>query len=378
MVAFFVSFVSLWLETYTDPAMIWLWLYLTIPSLNEVHKYSGWLGIAVYATVVAAALRLLPKLRITPRQATVLAITTFVVVGALFVAIYPVAQSLTLGPGSDSDDSLNIAVTELLHGRYPYAVHTYLGNAVHEMPGLLVLATPFVLLGNSAYMNLFWLPLFFLILVQEGDIRRALLTLWMILALSPVVMQQVVTGGDAVANALIVAISLWCVVNAQSRVARSAAAILLGLAVSSRANFLLVIPTAFLYQSRKAGWARAIYDFGVATVTFVAITLPFYLYDPAHFTPLEGADRLTRFNAMLPHLGEAIGVAGVLLALWLGWRSDLLFPSCAMVQGFFVITGAVLSRDPAYTAYGVFFLFFAMLYPWKVFDQPQMNTDKHR
>ncbi len=355
--------------------MIWLWLYLTIPSLNEVHKYLGWPGLGAYLAFVAAVLWLAWKLefaagfaaRVSPRQAWWLAVATLLIVAALFLALYPIAQSLQWGPGSDSDDAVNIAVTELLHGRYPYYVYTYLGNAGHDLPGMLLLATPFVLLGNSAYMNLFWLAVFFLILDRAfGDTRRALLTLWMILALCPVVMQQIVTGGDLLANSISVAVSLWLLVNATSGRARIAAAVLLGLTLSWRPNFLLVIPTAFFYMARKFGWPRAIRDLGVAAATFLAVTLPFYFHDPAHFTPLEGADRLTRFNEIIPYFGQAIGVAGLLLALWLGWRSDLLFPSCAVVQGFFVVTGTALSLQLSYSGYGVFFLFLAMLYPWKV------------
>jgi hypothetical protein len=355
--------------------MIWLWLYLTIPSLREVHKYSGWSGVAIYLGIVATVLGLASRFELAARfarhvslrQASWLAMATLLGVTALFVAIYPIAQSLTLGPGSDSDDSVNLAVTELLHGRYPYYAHTYLHNAVHEMPGMLALSTPFVLLGNSAYMNLFWLAVFFAILARQlEDTGRALLTLWMILALCPAVMQQIVTGGDSLTNGIFVAVSLWLLVHAESPGSRTAAAVLLGLALSSRANFLLAIPTAFLYVARKSGWPRAVYDLGIAAITFLAVTLPFYLHDPAQFTPLEVADRLTRFNEMAPYLGEMIGIAALLLALWLGWRSDLLFPSCALVQGFLVVTGTLLSRDLEYAAYGVFSLSFAMLYPWKV------------
>jgi hypothetical protein len=364
--------------------MIWLWLYLTIPSLNEVQKYLGWSGVAIYLGIVAAVLLLASKFQLAARlarhvslrQAARLAMATLFAVTALFVAIYPIAQSLALGPGSDGDDSVNIAVTELLHGRYPYSVHTYLQNPVHEMPGMLVLAAPFVLLGNSAYMNLFCLAAFFAILARElGDTRRALLALWMILALCPEVMQQIVTGSDSLANSILVAVSLWLLVHANSRGLRTTTAVLLGLALSSHANFLLVIPTAFGYTARKSGWPRAVYDLGIAGITFLAVTLPFYLYNPAQFTPLQAADRLTRFNEMVPYLGEAIGIAALLLALWLGWRSNLLFPSCALVQGFFVGTGTLLSRDVQYSAYGVFFLFFAMLYPWKVLN-PTTGTRK--
>jgi hypothetical protein len=86
------------------------------------------------------------------------------------------------------------------------------------------------------------------------------------------------------------------------------------------------------------------------------------LYDPKNFTPLEGADRLTRFDEILPHLGLALGVAGVLLTLALAARRPRsLFGNCALVQAFFVVSGMLLSHDLGYAGYGVFFLFFGTL-----------------
>ena len=66
------------------------------------------------------------------------------------------------GKGSDADDALNLAVNELLHGRYPFYARTYLDNPVANLPGTIFLAVPFALLGNSAYQNFFWLMVFFI------------------------------------------------------------------------------------------------------------------------------------------------------------------------------------------------------------------------
>ena len=350
--------------------MIWLYLCLTVPSLAQVHKYLGWPGVDAYLAITALVLWLLRRLRaaeriaarVTDRQARWLAAAILLFVIIAFIVLYPVAHSGKYGPGSDSADSLNVAVREMLHGRYPYYARTYLGNPVHEMPGMLLLAAPFVLLGNSAYMNLFWLALFLLVCREElGDARQALLLFVVMLVFCPVVMQQVVTGGDQLANGLFTMVLLWWMTRRDQRIA----AVLFGLAVSSRANFLLLVPLAFGHLLRERDRKRAVRDLAIAIATFLVVTLPFYLYDPRNFTPLWAANRLTRFDEMVPHLGAAIGAAGLLLTIWLAARGGSLLANCAFAQGFLVIVGAVLSRDLFYASYGVFFLFFGLLAFWK-------------
>jgi len=350
--------------------MIWLYLCLTVPSLAQVHKYFGWPGVAAYLAITALALWLLRRLqvpgeiakRITDSQGRWLSAAVLLVVLIAFIGLYPVAHSGVYGPGSDSADSLNVAVREMLHGRYPYYARTYLGNPVHEMPGMLLLATPFVLLGNSAYMNLFWLALFLLVCREElGDARQALLLFVAMLVFCPVVMQQVVTGGDQLANGLFTMVLLWWMTRRDQPIA----AVLFGVALSSRANFLLLVPLAFGHLLREYGGKRAVRDLAIAAATFVLVTLPFYFHDPENFTPLWAANRLTRFDEIVPHLGAAIGAAGLLLTIWLAVRGGSLLANCVFVQGFFVIVGAVLSRDLFYASYGVFFLFFGLAAFWK-------------
>jgi len=350
--------------------MVWLYLCLTFPSLPQVHKYLGWSGVVVYLAITALALWLLKRLgtakriaeRITDRRAWWLTAMTLLLVLAAFLAVYPSAQSGAYGPGSDSDDSLNIAVRQMIHGRYPYYARTYLGNAVHEMPGMLLLAAPFVLLGNSAYMNLFWLAAFLFVCQEEfGDLRQALLMFWVVLAFCPAVLQQIVTGGNHLANGLFMLVLLWWMTQRNQPIA----AVLFGLGLSSRANFILLAPLAFFYLRRQYGCRRAVRDLAIAGTTFLLVTLPFYLYDPKHFTPLEAADRLTVFDKILPHLGAAVGAAGLVFTIWLAARGGSLLANSALVQAFFVVIGTVLSGDLFYASYGLFFLFFGLLACWK-------------
>ena len=120
------------------------------------------------------AFRPRPIDRLSDRGVLWLALLTIALVAAAYALVYPVANTHAPGAGSDDDDALNVATHALFRGGFPYAVRTYLGNAVHHLPGAFVLASPFVLLGTSALQNLFWLPVFFVVISKESDSRTAL------------------------------------------------------------------------------------------------------------------------------------------------------------------------------------------------------------
>ena len=228
---------------------------LVFPSCGVIQKYFGNLGLLIYLVAASAVLwisyRYLSELflsRLSERQTQFLAVATFIALIAVFALVYPKANVHVAGKGSDADDALNLAVIELRQGRYPFYVQTYLQNPVANFPGAILLAAPFVLLGTSAYQNLFWLAAFFLAVSRlTRSWRRGLILLWTLLIFSPVVMSYVVTGGDDLANSIYVLLFiLLTVIWVSSADApawkRVLAALLLGVGLSSRANFLLVLP----------------------------------------------------------------------------------------------------------------------------------------
>ena len=345
-----------------------VWLALVGPSLFIVHKYSGTAGAAAYAALAAAAVAAAPHLPV-PRSRRIrfaLAGVTMAVVVAVFSVMYPVVNVHAPTLGSDDDDASNAGARALLAGRSPYTETTYLGNVLHQLPGAFVLAAPFVIAGTSALQNLFWLPVFFLAVRKESDDAAALRLSWLMLAMSPTVLHEVITGTGRGSNTIYVALGLWWLTWTRHT---NIAGALWGVAVASRANFLLLLPLAFgwLWQHRGARSAVATMAFACSMVA--ALVVPFYLNDPAQFGPLEAANRLLRFDAVFPHAGIAVGtvMAGAAIVLsCIRMDRATLFTSCAVVQAMPVLAGVLLSgwsrQALAYATYGTFaawFLFMA-------------------
>ena len=359
---------------------------LLFPSIGVIQKYFGNPGLLIYLVAATAILWLAYRylaelflLRLSERQAQLLAGITFVALTFVFALVFPRANVHVAGRGSDADDALNLAVGELLHGRYPYYVQTYLQNAIANFPGAILLAAPFVLLGNSAYQNLFWFGVFFFAVSRlQQSWRGGLIILWIVLLFSPVVMNHVVTGGDDLANSIYVLVFMLLTVSWVSSAdapawKRVLAALLLGIGLSSRANFLLVMPQLFAALTITAGGRAALRYVAVAGAAFAAVTIPFWIHNPAGFTPLYAqSHKVAEFQTILPLAGLVIPALGGCLAIALAWRSIKLrretwLRDCAIVQAFLVIcvtTLKVIQTDTlslTSASYGVFFLFFGVL-----------------
>jgi hypothetical protein len=359
---------------------------LLFPSCGVIQKYFGNIGLLIYLAAATAILwfayRYLAALflsRLSEREAGYLVLLTFVALVAIFAIVYPKANVHISGRGSDADDGLNLAVNELLNGRYPYSARTYLDNPISPLPGAILLAIPFVLLGSSAYQNLLWLGVFCFVLSRMMQSWRGTLILfWIILIFSPVIMNDVVTGGDYPTNTIYVLVFMSLTLCWGSRAdspwwKRVLAALLLGIGLSSRANFLLVMPQLFAALTIKAGWRAALRYVVVAVAAFAAVTVPFFIHDPAGFTPLHTqAHKVAEFQTILPFAGLVVPALGGCIALVLALRSlklrrETWLRDCAIVQAFLVICVATLTAlqtgAPSLisTSYGVFFLFFGVL-----------------
>lgn len=360
---------------------------LFIPSVGDAQKYLGTWGVLLYLFVASALLWLYCRFFVprflshaTESEATVLAGMTLLVVMVSFAAIYPIANSGYFGGGADRDDVLNIATRRFLRGDYPYYAKTQHNNPLTAMPGELIFAAPFVMLGNCAYQNFFWLAIFFVVARDQlRDGRRALLLLWAILGLSPVVMHEILTGGSLVANSMYVLVLILFLIRGAKEEnlcggKKILCAVLLGVALSSHLNFFLLLPLLLIALARRAGWPRAIGSVGFILTAWAGVTLPFYLYDPAGFSPLHTAAR-DIFAPVIPGVAWVVAAITAGLAVGLAMRRSgstefgLLCDS-AIVQAVPVVgvvaTQSIESGELKLIAagYGLFFLFFGALGAW--------------
>lgn len=324
----------------------WLWISLVCPSSYIVHKYLGWSGTLAYACVTAVALigvSKVPERRGQPHLFG-LALATFLFVAALFLASYPAVNTHLSAHGSDDDDQYNLGAMALLTGHQPYEQVTYLGNPLSVLPGALLLAMPFTLLGTSALQNLFWLPMFFVAVKhQTGEGATALRLAWIVLILAPAVMHDVVTGGGHASNTIYVLLGLrWLIRTSR----RDLAAVAWGVALASRANFLFLVPLGFgwlqQHENVRAAWRAMM----IACVVCGCLSLPFYVHDPDRFGPFVAATLLFRFDALAPHLGAVLIAVMAALSLGLAFTpmdQATLYRNCAVVQAFPIAAGLILS-----------------------------------
>ncbi len=371
---------------------------LLIPSMATIQKYLGVGGAILYAllggTLVYCGYVLVQRVRVPivgERAALRLLAVTWITLFVVFRILYPLANSGALGPGSDRDDALEIGTRAVLRGEYPYYLRTYLQNPISPLPGAMILAVPFVLLGNSAYQNLFWLLLF--VIMCRSFTRswsKPLFVFWVVLVFSPSVMRELVTGGDLLANSIyVIVFMLWLVKSAQLQNRRRwqaiLSAVLLGIGLSSRLNFIFLLPLAFATLVRLRGWRYALFQCGIVCLVFFMVTLPYYLYDPHGFSPLHTAGKLGQFRGVLPHPELVIvaltGIVTLYLSSWRGSTNlSVMFGHGTIVLAIPIMCAVVLSSvqraalDFRMTSYGLSFLFCGVIASLAIFEG---TDDKH-
>jgi hypothetical protein len=314
------------------PLAILIAVMLWATSAYHALKFFGSTAMWVYlpgtfaGTFMLFALRK-RLLRARPAVSWGLIIAVVAMAVALLVVVYPKANAHFDADGnvrgSDRDEALDMGATALLHGRYPYAEPTYQGSPISPMPGAFILAMPFVLVRSSAYQILFWLPAFALTAramakhVSGGAIAALMLVpLWL------AEVQEIATGGDYQVDCLYnICIALWLIIAVRKSLAIAVPiAVLMGLALSSRSNYLLTTPPLFAALVVTAGMRRASLLTSAAAATFIAVTLPFYLHDPAHFGPTQMQDKFAELATPITKLPIMLGLAivaaaGVTLAI---------------------------------------------------------------
>nr|WP_143548184.1 hypothetical protein [Rhodopirellula sp. SM50] len=277
-------------------------------------------------------------------------IASFLLIVAAFAVLYPIANARNhLGGGSDQDEANNLAAAALLRGDYPYYPLTYLDNPLSSMPGSIVLAVPFYLIGNAAYQNLFWLAALCAVAAWRfANGGLALLQLCCLLGLCPVVWHSLVTGNDLFANTLYVLVALQCFVaaipDANAGVTpKVLAAVFLGVAMASRTNFLLLLPMTAVFVGVRAGWSRMLVYAVIAALVFFSLNVPFWLYDPEHFGPTAKQNVFQYVEGVVPNVQvvmPGISVAVALAMCVFAWRDaeSTFWWKCAIIQAVPVVS----------------------------------------
>jgi hypothetical protein len=297
---------------------------------RAIHAYGVLLYVIVAMPLIALALRYLaPRLgqRMTRRGIEVaVAVVVLGLLAAGFLVLFPLANSGKFGGGSDNDEALNVGISALLRGEFPYYFRTYLGAPLTPMPGELLFAAPFYALGNGAYQNLLWIAVYGLFLAQAaGRLGLGMVLLLGMLIASPELLREYVTGGDLGSNTIFVLTFVFLLIATVGRrktsaVLRVAIAVILGIALSSRPNWMFLMPLVCGALAGATRWRTALLYTGLAVASAAAITLPFYLYDPSGFAPLHVASFIGHVDSYVPHASHAIYAATAIAALAVGVR----------------------------------------------------------
>lgn len=381
-------------------------IFVLVPSFDAAYKYLGLAGLVVYFLAGVAGLFLIDKFampwlrtNLSTRSAIFLTIATIVGLIAITFTVYPIANSGRFGGGSDADDALLIAAGELIKGNYPYLLKTYLGNTISPMPGTVLLAVPFVVLGLLPLQNIVWLAiLFFVYKYYQRSSTTALGLLWVMLVLSPTLMQSLVTGADYASNTIYLLVSMWVLVRGTGqqetdRISfdwpRVLAAIFLGIGLSSRSTFALIMPVFISALVQNLGWKRSFQYLFVAGLVSLAVTLPFWIASPGEFAPLAvQGGKLRSLEETLPYATLLIPGSAAVLSISLSFqkmRDDLprFFRNCGIVQLFVLCLTSVvyslhLGRLDLYLGqlgYGMFSLFFGATAYWMYLNN-DVETDR--
>ena len=306
-----------------------LYFLFCLASSGFFYKNLGLAGVAAYAAAVAVIGGLWWRFRESAqkwldRRYPLWSLAFGLGLLAVFAVAYPIEDSRGPGRSSDRDDGLNIAVERMLDGQLPYYPPHPDAGPLSLFPGGILLATPFVLMGNSAYQNIFWVVVFlWLTTRRHGRRSEVLLLAGMVFALCPALQYEFISGGDMASNGIyvIVALSLfmrfWTRANS-SPLVRLATSVFLGLALASRPNFLFLLPLAGGGLWRWGGVGRAIGGCALVATWTAAVTLPFYLADPEGFTPLVAGNKLALIDQHFAWGSAAVAGSSALAAIACG------------------------------------------------------------
>lgn len=382
-----------------------IYLAVAIPTLGQVHRFGGLLGVVLYLGLLLVLLlnlgriqRILTSCGLDRRNIHIFGAILLVVLFLAFLYVYP-----KITRSCDRDEAINDAVHMMAHGQPPYLHKTFQGHPISDFPGSLLLAAPFVLLlGNSSYQNFFWLAALWIVISRSTSSNRLqpLVILTVFVMASPQVLWEILSGSDLLSNSIFAGIAFY-LCNAMSRdLLRQKSGLLvfflLGLTLSSRPNFAFILAPAAGYMVRRVGPQRALALLAAAVAGAALVTVPVFTMDPSGFAPLHSGNILKAIDVRIPYASTATIVIECLIAVAcafavyagrlrpLAASSILLLWPCIPVILFITITGSrtlqVYDHGINYLGLSYFYIFgyalssgvFALLHC--VTDEENMST----
>lgn len=207
-------------------------------------------------------------------------VLVYLVLVAVFAFLYPFSLKRTLKQRSDREDALRIELVAIGHHQYPYNTRTFLGNPPTPLPGAILLAAPFFLIGHISWQNLLWTAAFFCFAIRFFRFRStALFFLMILLPLCPSSLSDLTSGGDYLTNFFYLSVGIAFLVHSLNKSIYRAvsAASLVGLTLSSRTLYLAILIPLFALLSERTTRTRAALLFGVILATAAAVSLPFFV-----------------------------------------------------------------------------------------------------
>lgn len=334
-------------------------------SLGVAQKYAGTAAAIVLlllspviGMVVVRGLELVLR-TFGARQADVAAAALLAVSIVALLVVYPHANTHNPDAGTDRDDAATIGARGFLDGENPYGRLTYLHQPISQLPVLLVVAMPFTWLFHwSAYELVVFLPLLYaLFRWLARDPRVAVVGLALALV-SPAFLREYLTGGDLIVNVVLVAAGVYLVWR---RPGSLLAAALLGAALATRANFLIVLVPLAVAVHRRRSAVAAVRGFAVSVAVFAAVVVPVALTAGGR-TALSMNDKLSEVPGGAPLVLTLVTVLAV-AAAWATprWTAATLWWQIAGAQALFllaiVLTDSVRHGRPDFfwlvSSYGV-------------------------
>jgi hypothetical protein len=248
------------------------------PLLKYLSPPKAMAALALGLLSIVTGMSCLIRLNRRPRQIGIgWLLLLFFALTTAFAILYPISLKHSLNIGSDREDALRIELLAVRHHQYPYDARTFLGNPPTPLPGAMLLAAPFFALGHIAWQNFLWLACFFFFAIHFFRYRAtALFYLAVFLLFAPGHLSDFTSGGDYLINFfyIAIAVALFNLSLDHSLYASIPAALFLGVALSSRILYAVILIPLLSLTLQRISRLRAAVLFFVVLLAACAVTLP--------------------------------------------------------------------------------------------------------